>query len=270
MLKRGLALVISLLYYVASRVLITVGALQPKPTILTYHSILPSDAQAFERQIRRLAGSRRTTFVDDMLSRSEQGVAVTFDDALQNVFDNALPILAKYAVPSTIFVPTGYIGAAPGWIHPSRNPQRVAGLVASIEAFRRADPRMTRFGSHTVTHAKLDRLSRDVRLHELSTSKSDLESIVGGRIRVLSLPYGRWNDSVLADARHAGYQWVLANVPVGPRDEPGSLLVGRIDVSPHDSMVEFWLKSAGAYEWMALAVPAKRAALSLMRPTLLR
>jgi hypothetical protein len=41
-------------------------------------------------------------------------------------------------------------------------------------------------------------------------------------------------------------------------------LLGRISVAPRDWPLEFRMKSEGAYEWLALAVPVKRAVLGLV------
>jgi hypothetical protein len=54
-------------------------------------------------------------------------------------------------------------------------------------------------------------------------------------------------------------------VPVLQGTGDDSLLVGRINVSPVDWPLEFRLKMQGAYQWLALAVPAKRALLNLVR-----
>jgi peptidoglycan/xylan/chitin deacetylase (PgdA/CDA1 family) len=37
-------------------------------------------------------------------------VAITFDDSYKNIHSNALPILKKYAIPATFFLPTSFIG----------------------------------------------------------------------------------------------------------------------------------------------------------------
>lgn len=269
--KRGVALVISLGYLAVTRIVsLFAGKQRTPPIVLTYHSILSDDVAAFEWQVRYLSRTARLAFVDDALHHEKDSVAVTFDDALSNVFEHALPTLARYRVPATLFVPTGYLGASPGWIDPSRNPQQVAGLVASAEMLRSLDQRLVRLGSHSVTHAKLDAVPRERCQTELATSKRDLEALTGVPVRLLSLPYGRWSESVLNDAREAGYRWVLANVPMSSQRHLAIPLVGRVDVSPRDSKLEFRLKVAGAYGWMAVAVPAKRAALSFLKPVLQR
>jgi peptidoglycan/xylan/chitin deacetylase (PgdA/CDA1 family) len=130
------------------------------------------------------------------------------------------------------------------------------GPVASAEALKALDPRRVRLGSHSVSHPRLAELD-DIRLQtELTASKSTLERITGTRVALLALPYGSCSPRVIAAAERAGYERIFANVPIVRAID--SLLAGRVDVSPRDWPLEFRMKALGAYEWMALAVPAKR------------
>ena len=84
---------------------------------------------------------------------------------------------------------------------------------------------------------------------------------------MLALPYGSSTANVIAAARRTGYERVFANIPLPRKALRGSPLVGRIDVSPRDWPLEFRLKIDGAYDWLAVAIPAKRAILkALGRP----
>lgn len=97
----------------------------PRPAILLYHRIaalahdpweLAVTPENFEEHIKLLAQQRIPMFVDEMVARLQKGtlpskaVAVTFDDAYLDNLVNAKPILARYGVPATVFVPTGYVG----------------------------------------------------------------------------------------------------------------------------------------------------------------
>jgi peptidoglycan/xylan/chitin deacetylase (PgdA/CDA1 family) len=166
--------------------------------------------------------------------------------------------MASLGIPATLFVPSGYLGTAPGWIPPAQRQSGSSGVLASAGALAALDYRLVRIGSHTVSHPHLSSL-RVAELHtELALSKQVLENITGGPVTTMSFPYGSYDTRVLAAARAAGYQRLFANVPVSP-DTPDGALAGRITVSPRDWRVEFRLKVRGAYDWMALAVPAKRA-----------
>lgn len=226
--------------------------------VLTYHAVHPESVNRFEQQMRHLRRCAQPIFADEIGNSNGRSVAVTFDDAFQSVFEHALPIMARYQIPATIFVPTGYLGEAAGWIAPAFG-GKPAGRVASLNTLKAVDTSMIRLGSHTVTHPRLATLDRSGMHSELATSKLVLEDITGRRIGMLALPYGSCSAGVVAAASDAGYDRVFANVPAAQATGSFPLVIGRIDVSPNDWPIEFRLKAAGAYDWMILAVPAKRA-----------
>jgi peptidoglycan/xylan/chitin deacetylase (PgdA/CDA1 family) len=231
-----------------------------RPVILTYHAIKPGDLQGFRRQMEHLGARLNGVFADACGDDDHGAVAVTFDDAFQSVVDNALPVLKRHGIPATIFVPTGYLGETPGWIVNKGVP--TSEQVASAATLKGLDPALVRLGSHTVTHPRLTRLDGDTLRAELSASKQTLEEMTGRPISMLSFPYGLFNADVIEAARRAGYEQLFANVPVDGRSRA---LVGRINVTPGDWPIEFRLKTRGAYDWMALAVPAKRTMMMLFR-----
>jgi peptidoglycan/xylan/chitin deacetylase (PgdA/CDA1 family) len=245
-----------------------IGGTQPPSSliVLTYHSLAEEEIVQFDEQMRDLAARATPVFADaSASSNGRPTVAVTFDDGFRSVFDHALPVMAKYHVPATIFVPTGFLGAEPGWIDPARRTEGSFGRLVSSSTLASTDHRHVRLGSHTVTHPFLAKLPIDSVRTELTVSKGTLEGIVGATMRMLSLPYGSFNASVLQEARAAGYERVFANVPVCAKPEDDPLLLGRINVTARDWPLEFRLKVQGAYQWLALAVPTKRAVLGLVR-----
>src|SRR5204863_4990970 len=99
------------------------GSLTPV-IVLCYHALshaweadLSTTPERFERQIELLAarGYRGVTFsaAVESAARSERDrvVAVTFDDAYRSVLELARPILDRFGLPGTVFVPTDYIDA---------------------------------------------------------------------------------------------------------------------------------------------------------------
>ena len=192
---------------------------------------------------------------------------MTFDDGFSNVFDHAVPILAKHQIPATCFIPTGYIGGEAGWMAvrpPNGEPYRMESL-ASADRLASADPRLITIGSHTVTHPHLTTLDSPELDRELVESKGTLESIVRKDVTLLSFPYGSFTTKVVASAAAAGYAQVFANVPVRGDSASRPAVVGRIGVSPQDWPWEFRLKVLGAYEWLAFVIPVKRALLKRIR-----
>ncbi len=101
-----------------------------------YHSVAKGDASrfmdprnhvpaaAFEQQVTFLASRRRVVALSDLVSMircrqplAPDTVAVTFDDGYLDNLAVAAPILKRYGVPATLFLPTGYIDRTePQWI----------------------------------------------------------------------------------------------------------------------------------------------------------
>jgi peptidoglycan/xylan/chitin deacetylase (PgdA/CDA1 family) len=193
-------------------------------------------------------------------------VVVTFDDGFQNVFDHAVPVLTKYQIPATCFVPTGFIGREAGWMADKRNDERcLLERLVTAQELAAVDSRWITIGSHSVNHPHLATLPQASLDRELVESKQTLERIVGRAVSTLSFPYGSFSEKVLDAAGAAGYTQVFANVPVCPAAELTPTLVGRIGVSAQDWPVEFKLKVQGGYEWLSVVIPAKRAVLRWVR-----
>lgn len=101
------------------------GALNPGFRVLTYHHILPEaslflpslDRNEFERQIEYVRRAYRIMPLSKLVSLCAGGgpvparaLALTFDDAFSDFQSHAWPILGRYGIPVTVFVPTGFIG----------------------------------------------------------------------------------------------------------------------------------------------------------------
>jgi peptidoglycan/xylan/chitin deacetylase (PgdA/CDA1 family) len=87
---------------------------------IPYYSELP--AKEFEKQMRFLSTHYRVLPMSQLLnemadpSATTQAVALTFDDGYRGLYDEALPILAKYKIPATVYLTAGAIeSGVPAW-----------------------------------------------------------------------------------------------------------------------------------------------------------
>jgi len=191
----------------------------------------------------------RATEIGRLKNCSDKAVAaITFDDAFESVAEYALPILDKYKLPASIFVPTGSLGLKPQWlINGSRDPDenetvmdrsRIAEL--SGDSFE--------FLSHSVSHRPLTELGNDQLENELVESRNVLEEITGQKVSAISYPLGEYNDKVCEAARQAGYEIGFTIEPRTAGFSDGMLRMGRFNVRPDDGLIKFKLKVSGAYE----------------------
>lgn len=155
-------------------------------TVLIYHRVgsrtasevdLPADV--FDRQIATLADARRVVTIDQatrLMRGLEQGpsdpVVVTFDDGTADFGDLAMPILERHRVPATLYLATEFVEhgrSFPGDARP-----------LSWHALRDAlSSGLLTVGSHTHTHALLDRVSAEAAEIELRTSIDLIQDRLG-------------------------------------------------------------------------------------------
>lgn len=158
---------------------------RPGVVVLIYHRVgatsglavdLPDDL--FAAQMERLAASGRVATLaaaldllaagsDAAAGTGEPGgpdpVVVTFDDGTADFADRALPILARHGIPATLYVATDFVET--GREFPD------AGVPLSWSALRDCVASgLVTVGSHTHTHALLDRLAPERVAAELDRS----------------------------------------------------------------------------------------------------
>lgn len=231
-----------------------------KLVVLMYHGVSSKDRARFAQQMEWLQGQARLVRADcdvAALGASRLSVAITFDDAYQSFVDNALPELTTRGIPAVVFVPTGYLGSAAGWVtHHRGSGDREKVLDApAIKSLREQGVLV---GSHSVTHCDLAQVDRHQVWTELNESRQTLEGVVEHPVRLFACPYGSISKEVIESARSAGYTRVFLGDPTWTPTSIEGLTAGRIGVSPEDWGIEFHLKARGAYRWLPWAIRAKR------------
>jgi peptidoglycan/xylan/chitin deacetylase (PgdA/CDA1 family) len=213
--------------YVGQRLLLPAGAVEPTAVvepiasaqvpILLYHHIgvLSQDAgsdwydttvtpDAFEEQMAYLAyNGYHTVKIMDLVaavegrkSLPEKPVVITFDDAWIDCYVSAFPVLQRYGMIASFFIPADWIGnlgeSTMSW--------------EQIEEMNRAGMEI---GSHSMSHPYLTQSEPDMLTWELENSKALLEEHVAGPVEVLAYPFGLYDDNVIAQTKAAGYRAAL-------------------------------------------------------------
>lgn len=160
----------------------------PKPgiVVLIYHRVgagsgleLDLPRTRFDEQMAELAAGGRVTTLDHALELlvaphppTEDPVVVTFDDGPADFADTTVPILERHQIPVTMYLATAFLeeqrefpyGAPPlSWA--AMRDTVATGLVT--------------VGSHTHTHALLDRIPEAQVNEELDTSVALIEAHLG-------------------------------------------------------------------------------------------
>ena len=266
--RRYVKIGISLAYY-ALRVIVCCGSrlagrsCPPRLTILYYHAVSSEDRirflwqmDALHRRAHVLPASYRGE-----LPEGKKCVAITFDDALVSVADNALPELAIRSFHSTIFVPVDWIGRVPGWAmkksdHATVTEQSEA--VMSSDQLRALDSSLVSLGSHSLTHCSMVEINTTHAQKEIEHSRHRLAELSGREVHEFSFPYGEYDEPAVAICRAAGYTTVYSIRAQGTDTTTAGLLRGRTKVDPSDGRIEFFLKFNGAYDWMGYNVSLRK------------
>jgi peptidoglycan/xylan/chitin deacetylase (PgdA/CDA1 family) len=146
-------------------------------SVFTYHRVndhgdpffgaLPTDV--FDRQMRLIARHYVVLPVEELVGRLRAGtvprnaLAITFDDGYRDVLTHAAPILARYHLPATVFLATGFIGTGEiPWY------DRLADALKATSALRVSMP---------FSEEVLPLETRQARLHALATLQAHLKGL---------------------------------------------------------------------------------------------
>lgn len=175
-------------------------------------------------------------------------VLLTFDDAYAGIYTHALPVLESLGHTATIFVITGFVGKPNTW---DMNWGGKKFRHLSWEQIRELAGRGFSFGSHTVNHPDLTKLSQRWLEYELKKSKQDLEDQLGREVVYLSYPFGRFNIEVQKEALRQGYQKAFSIYPGRSQSIDGQMAIKRMALYRIDSPLSLRIKlNEGFWFWL--------------------
>lgn len=185
---------------------------------------------------------------------SARKVVITFDDAYTDFHGWAFPVLASWGVPSTVFVPSGFIGRCNEWDLADRGcPKRPVMAETQLRALHETG--LVDFGSHTVDHVRMAGLEISEMRRQAVASKRTLEDLLGEPITMFAYPYGQLGDFSRRTTQllaQAGYE-IAVTTHWGTRSSARRLLrLGRICFQEEDDEQTIKAKIDGDYDWIAL------------------
>jgi peptidoglycan/xylan/chitin deacetylase (PgdA/CDA1 family) len=185
--------------------------------ILMYHKIAPRPRRVRlkglyvtpDHFVRQLAELSENGFVSCSLAEACQDgpaaarVALTFDDGFRNVLQNALAPLARGGWRALQFLVPNCIGRLNEWDLRDGEAPEVLMDAAEVREWLGAGHAI---GSHSLTHARLTRLTQRDAREEIFASKKKLEDTFGVAVEHFCYPYGDWNEAVRELVLEAGYR----------------------------------------------------------------
>lgn len=182
----------------------------PQVIVLMYHAIdrsgwkLAVAPEVFERQMRYLAKKRWAVPLRDVVSYakgeeklSAHVVAVSFDDGYRDLLMAVLPILERYRIPATVFIPSDFSAKT--------DPQGRERLTEDDVRELARSPLIT-IGSHAKTHRKFTELLPKEMQQEAAESADALARVAGDRPHFFAYPFGARSANAERAVADAGYE----------------------------------------------------------------
>lgn len=252
-----------------------------RPVTLGLHGIGPTSPvddphgmwrapERFRADVRLLqrAGFRFVT-ISELAAAAVDGrpppghAALTFDDGMQDNHDVLLPMLQELGVPATVFVATGLVGAPNPWLPAAR--------FMTEDELRAMHAGGVELGAHTVTHPDLSTLGYEACVHEMVTSREQLERIIDAPVTSFAYPFCRFGEAAVRAVRDVGFRVAVAGEGRGGWDLARLERTMLSGVHGSGTMV---LKATGAYDRLFESTAgrvtrgATRPLRALMRPEL--
>ena len=236
-LKRFITLIYKLLRFFSHR--------RDGLRVLTYHSVEKNytgdelwtiDEVNFENQISFLKENYKVIEPNDIGSTNGSTVIVTFDDGLKQVNQNVRLIMEKYKTPFTVFIITDRINKE--------------GYLTSEQLKDLDSCPFVTIGSHSKTHAHLDKCNLIQLESEIRESKEVLENMLGHKIDLFSYPHGRSNQVVRDAVKKFGYSMAFGsrfdrNLPSQDHYD-----LNRNEIWVYDGLADLKSKLEGNWDWL--------------------
>ncbi len=162
----------------------------------------------------------------------DKAFLVTLDDGFEDNYSNAFPILKRYQIPAVIYLATGLIGKTNQWMTMPTFSER---KMLSWMQIKKMASQGIDFGSHTVTHPKLNELDDDNVGKELVQSKKVIEEHLGVECQHFAYPYGLLTEKTRELVQQAGFKTACTTRSGFNNVERNPLTLHRIEVYGDDS-----------------------------------
>lgn len=168
-----------------------------KLPILMYHHVttekgkgLTISIENLEKQFKHLAENGYKTYHFKELSKlktlpNAKNIIITFDDGYVSQMELALPLLKKYKLKATFFVPLNFLGETDTWNTSSLK-------IMTAEQLKNLDPKIVELGFHSFYHKKYTELSN---AEIEADTRRCLEFVSENELNfspVLAYPYGKF------------------------------------------------------------------------------
>ena len=236
--------------------------------ILMYH-LVAKEARPGEKQLLTVSAPRfreqlelikrlgiRVVSLQEALNllgqdqKSGRCVAITFDDFFSETIEYAVPVLEQFKFPAGFFVVTDYLDQRErfAWLENSEQYP----FAGTKEMVRELSRKGFEIGSHTCSHPRLNKLTREQLHQELQGSRKVLEDLCGKKVEFFAYPYGdvsTTSDLIRQAIKESGYAAGLGTLVGINRDLKNPYFMFRTYVTEYDCGEKFEKKLKGGHDW---------------------
>jgi len=227
----------------------------PRLPILMYHNVscdekdsvkLTISTAKLEEQFRYLNKNKYTCFhfseLENRKSIPSKSIVITFDDVTESQYLYALPLLKKYNLKATFFIPFAYIGKTDLWNDGTDK-------IMTIDQLKDIDTNIVEFGHHSFEHKNYRQLSKVEIQQDFDACTKTIDENGLKVYPVLAYPYGSYPRK---GVEKENFKAILKenNIRFGLRIGNRSNLfpfkdkyeIQRLDIKGEDSLFKFWYK----------------------------
>jgi peptidoglycan/xylan/chitin deacetylase (PgdA/CDA1 family) len=165
-------------------VVISPAKLEAQMKYLHDHGYTPISLSTFIKLIENDSG----------LAAPQNPVLLTFDDGYVDNVEEAMPILAKYNFPATLFMSPGMVEDA-GYLN--------------WEQVRQLQQAGWDIQPHGMIHPHLPKLSAEQQAYEITEARKLIEEKLGTQADVFCYPYGEYNQTTLKILKDYGFRYAF-------------------------------------------------------------
>jgi peptidoglycan/xylan/chitin deacetylase (PgdA/CDA1 family) len=159
-----------------------------------------------------------------------KAVALTFDDGWKDSYTNAFPIIRDLGIKATIYLVPACIGKVSGKVVATGEKMREH--ISREDIFEMAAGGIE-FGSHSVNHRHLDKISPEEIKFEVEESKKQIEDLLQKPCKTFCYPAGFFTEEAKRIVKNAGYIAAFSG-EYGPRDRLDLYALNRIEILRRD------------------------------------
>ncbi len=152
-------------------------------------------------------------------------IMLTFDDGYRDFYTQAYPLLKKYQIKATNFVPIGLV-------------DRPYYLTTSQVKELGNDPLIT-LASHTLHHPDLPLSTRESAWDEIFQGKVRLEAVIGKKVDYFAYPFGAFNERIVNQVKESGFKMAFTTQVGRTHSETTLLVQPRVRVGGTQSLETF-------------------------------